>query len=326
MVPTFNPNPKYLEETLMSILAEDPGPREMQIELVDDGSQNFNPEAFLADRGMTRVSAFRHPQRKGIGGNWNSCLERSRGQWIHLLHQDDVVMPGFYARMRMHCEGHPEIGAAICHNFVMDSAGARTLHQSRIPADQAGVLTDWMAHVFEALSFLMPGIIVKRSVYEELGGFDTSYDYALDWDMWKRLAARFPIWYEPQPLVAYRRHRHSETSRLMRTGRNIAEIARSIRTSRAYLPPNVAADVTRRANAYYLLYAVKKAEQLYDRRDAKTAFIQLCEACQLDSSAAVVREVARLVGRRVRSDLSRRFRRMRAARSKRQSLPDGLSS
>src|SRR5262245_44563206 len=81
MIPTHNPNHHYLEQALNSVLKQDPGPQEMQIELIDDGSTDFDAEAFLHKMGVSRVSLYRQPQRLGIGGNWNTCLERARGYW-----------------------------------------------------------------------------------------------------------------------------------------------------------------------------------------------------------------------------------------------------
>ena len=43
---------------------------------------------------------------------------------------------------------------------------------------------------------MTPCIVVRRSVYEELGGFDDRLACAEDWEMWVRVAARFPVYYE----------------------------------------------------------------------------------------------------------------------------------
>jgi len=40
MIPTYNPRAEYLEETLWSVLRQDPGPEQMQIEVVDDCSKD----------------------------------------------------------------------------------------------------------------------------------------------------------------------------------------------------------------------------------------------------------------------------------------------
>ena len=40
MIPTYNPRAEYLEETLKSVLQQDPGPEQMQIEVIDDCSSD----------------------------------------------------------------------------------------------------------------------------------------------------------------------------------------------------------------------------------------------------------------------------------------------
>ena len=66
---------------------------------------------------------------------------------------------------------------------------------------------------------MTPCIVVRRSVYEELGGFDNRLVYAEDWEMWVRVAARFPVYYEERPLACYRMHGNSNTGRNLATGR-----------------------------------------------------------------------------------------------------------
>ena len=44
-------------------------------------------------------------------------------------------------------------------------------------------------------------IAVRREAYECLGGFDARLKCSEDWEMWVRIAARYPIWHEPAPLA-----------------------------------------------------------------------------------------------------------------------------
>jgi hypothetical protein len=292
MIPTYNPNLNYLEQVLGSVLEQAPGPEEMQIELIDDGSKDFDPEVFLYKVVGSRVSFYRQPQHMGIGGNWNTCLERARGHWVHLLHQDDLVLSSFYRRLREGIESEPNIGAAFSHNFLIDSEGRRNFPPSRINRNKPGLLTDWLEYVFVGLSFTTPSIVVKRSVYEQLGGFDVSFGYALDWDMWKRIASQYPLWCEPQPLAGSRRHEQSTTRKLMQSGTNIAEIRRSIETSKSYLSVAMAADMAHRAQDYYTGYAVNRAAQLLlIERDVGAAVAQLSEARKIRSSTAVMKAI-----------------------------------
>lgn len=99
MIPTYN-GTKYLRETLQSILVQDPGADEMQIEVIDDASTTDNPEKLVNDIGKGRISFFRQDNNKGQIKTWNNCIRRAQGHWIHILHQDDVVLPNFYEHLR----------------------------------------------------------------------------------------------------------------------------------------------------------------------------------------------------------------------------------
>src|SRR4051794_336364 len=87
----------YLAQTLASVLDQDPGEERMQIEVVDNGSPTAEIENLVRSIGRGRVTYFRQASNVGLVGNWNTCINRSRGHWIHILHDDDVAMSGYYA-------------------------------------------------------------------------------------------------------------------------------------------------------------------------------------------------------------------------------------
>ena len=284
MIPTYNPRADYLEQVLDSVLAQDWDPAEVQIELVDDVSDTFDLAVFLERRGDPRLTCYRQPQRAGIGGNWNTCIARARGHWVHILHQDDLVLPGFYDRLREGITAEPDLGAAFCQAYWIDDEGCRRGLMSRVRQGEPGILFDWIEYIFVGLAIQTASIVVSRRVYEHLGGFNSAFRYVLDWDMWKRIAVQYPIWYEPKPLASYRKHRYATTRTLQRSGENLAEIGRSIEASAAYLPPSIADDVSERAGAHYTRNALRVAwERLSVDRDFVTALTQLRGARRLHS-------------------------------------------
>src|ERR1035441_1648128 len=115
MIPAYN-RTQYLEKTLRSVLAQDPGPEEMQIEVVDDVSLVDDPEPIVRRVAGHRVSFFRNPRNIGLMPNFNNCVERARGHWVHILHTDDFVYPGFYQRLRTPLEARSDIGGAFCRH------------------------------------------------------------------------------------------------------------------------------------------------------------------------------------------------------------------
>src|SRR6266478_2759297 len=119
MIPTYNPRADYLEETLWSVLKQDPGPDQMQIEIVDDCSDDDTAFEVTRRVGAGRVTFHRELENRGLANSWNRCLERARGHWVHILHQDDIVLPGFYDLLRKGVECS-EAGAIFCRHAIVN--------------------------------------------------------------------------------------------------------------------------------------------------------------------------------------------------------------
>lgn len=290
VIPTYHPSLSDLERALRSVLDAGYGPGEMQVEIVDDGSTDFVPGEFLREIGATdRVTFFQAPSHQGIGQNWNTGLARSVGQWVHILHQDDHVLPGFYQRLEVGIRNALEVGAACTQAYLIDEhAGKKRVRGPR--STQQGVLTDWVEDIFVQLTIVAPAMVVRRSVYEELGGFDTSFRYALDWDMWKRIAIHYPVWFEPAPLVVHHEHDSSATRRLLHDAENMREIRRSIEQSCAAFVEHLDPAVTLSARDAYTRFGVDTAlKLLVYKRDVVGAYRQLHEACRLSAPSTVLR-------------------------------------
>jgi glycosyltransferase involved in cell wall biosynthesis len=77
-----------------------PGVELMQIEVVDDHSTKDDPEAVVRELAGDRVSFYRQSENVGYIKNFETCLQRSRGKLIHLLHSDDCVKDEFYCKLQ----------------------------------------------------------------------------------------------------------------------------------------------------------------------------------------------------------------------------------
>ena len=143
MIPTYN-CAGYLEATLHSVLAQAPGPEAMQIEVVDDHSTADDPEEVVMRLGGGRVDFYRQPENMGVVGNLNTCLQRSRGEVVHLLHGDDIVLEGFYRTLGDRLREHPEAGAAYCRHLYIDEHGRRVDVAPHDPT-ASGVLAEGLA-------------------------------------------------------------------------------------------------------------------------------------------------------------------------------------
>ena len=212
MIPTYNVT-DLLEKTLRSVLDQDPGPDRMEIVIVDDCSPNGHAEEIVQSLASDRVRFHRGEANVGLAGNWNRCIALSRGRWVHILHQDDLVLPGFYERLSRADQGEPRPGAAFCQHAFIDAAGNwQTI--SGLERRSPGLIEDWLERIVDDQRVQCPSIVVRRDVYEHLGGYLPDLIYALDWEMWVRIARHYPVWYEPTVLACWRIHDKGETAQL----------------------------------------------------------------------------------------------------------------
>jgi GT2 family glycosyltransferase len=282
MIPTYH-CAGYLVRTLESVLAQDPGPERMQIEVVDDGSTRDDPEATVRDLGGGRVEFFRQARNTGQVHNLNTCIRRSRGRLVHLLHGDDQVRAGFYERMAAAFAAQPSAGAAFCRYLVMDE-------------EDSGMLEGWLERIGSGQRLQTPGMVVRREVYERLGGFDDRLRYCEDWEMWVRIAAACPVWYEVEPLAVYRVHRASVSGRDVRTGENGAHLRRAIGINREHLPPDRADEISRRAATNNAHACVRRAFRFANAGELGASWAQIREAVRFSRSPGVLLPLTAVAG------------------------------
>lgn len=298
MIPTYNPNPEYLEKTLRSILEQDLGVDQMQIEVIDDRSTQNDPEELVRKVGQG-ISFYRQPKNLGLIGNWNACISRARGHLVHILHQDDVVKPGFYRRLEAAFVQEPSIGAAFCRYFYMDEKGCER-DLSLLERETPGVIPNWIERIAVMQRIECPSIVVKREVYEKLGGFCQEAHYAADWEMWKRIAAHYSVWYEPELLASYRSHSSSETSRLIKSGANIADTLKAIEISQSYLPTTISTELSNQARENCAFKALNIARHMLSKGDVDAAIAQIREGIKSSQSSNTILSVLELVQEIVR--------------------------
>jgi hypothetical protein len=307
MIPTYH-CADYLRETLAGVLAQDPGPDVMQIEVVDDCSTQDDPEAVVAELGGGRVDFHRQPRNVGHTANFRTCLLRARGHLVHLLHGDDRVGDGFYRRLQAGFAARPDAGAAFCRHVIVN-AHEGWEWTSPLEREESGVLEGWLERIAERQRIQTPAIVVRRAVYETLGTFDRRLSWVEDWEMWVRIAAHYPVWYEVEPLAVYRMHGASNSGRHTRTGENLRDVRRAVAIVHDYLPAETADAVTRRSLEGWASDVLEhRVPRILDEGDVRTALVQVRGALRCSRSPRVLRLLAPIVRRLARGVARRAVR------------------
>lgn len=224
MIPTFN-CARLLVETLRGVLAQDPGPRWLQIEVVDDCSTRDDPAQVVREVGRGRVGFHRQPHNVGVARNFNACLRRATGHLVHVLHGDDRVLPGFYERVELAAHRHPEVGFLYARTFITDEAGGIEALGPRVPALERPS-RDAGPFLYGNV-FFTPGVVVRRAFYEAQGGFLEHLVHTADWEMWVRAIAGAGGLVLNEPLACYRMFAANDTGRLARGAENLRDWLRA---------------------------------------------------------------------------------------------------
>ena len=167
MIPTYN-RPQYLREALESVLCQDPGPERMQIEVLDNCSTIGDIERLVQDVGRGRVQYFRQP--KPCSDNANACLGHSRGYWVHVLHDDDMLMPGFYEAYERIVASHPGL-VMIAGKVVHSDSRGNWRGILGLDPDESGLAPAFIPSMLYDNQAQFAGLVVRRDAYEQVGGF-----------------------------------------------------------------------------------------------------------------------------------------------------------
>jgi protein O-GlcNAc transferase len=289
VIPVHN-RTQYILECLASVLAQWTGEEEMEIIVIDDASSL--PIFELVDAiGAGIVRYYRNPQNLKQAGTWNAGASISRGQWIHLLHDDDYVLPGFYARLKQSLEGCEEsIGAACTGYENINERGAVTFSK-QMYGQYRGIAENFLERVGITNPLNPPAVVIRRTTYERLGGYHPEFTFLPDWEMYKRIAAYYEWWNEPDILVRYRQHSQSMTAKRLSGESPMDSIRRAIAMSQSYLPVECCTQITTQSRKYYFKWCLERAEILLQAGDTFEAFLVIQEALKVDRSSEAVREL-----------------------------------
>jgi len=224
MIPTYN-CAKYLEKTLESVLCQDLGPDKMQIQVVDDCSTQDDPEAVTRRIGKGRIQFSRNEKNTGLcSKNFNQCLRQSTGTYVHLLHGDDFVLPGFYASIENAIETKPFCGMVINRSFTVNEKGEiESLAERGAKSDGPHFL--FQSHLYQN-TFFTPGLVFRRAALEKNGGFREDLVHCADWEITARIYTKEGSIYLNDPKACYRIFKNSDTNRLASTGENVRDYIR----------------------------------------------------------------------------------------------------
>ncbi|MFN7037537.1 MAG: glycosyltransferase family 2 protein [Bellilinea sp.] len=199
VTPSYN-QARYLEETMRSVLEQDYP--HIEYIVVDGGSTDGSREIIekYADRLAWWVSEKDRGQTEAI----NKGFARARGEALAWINSDDTYQPGAVREAVEFLRQNPQVGLVYGDANYIDEHG-RVI--GRFPAAQTDYrrLRQGYVHIPQQAAFF------RADLWRKVGPLDESFYFAMDYDLWVRLAREAPIVYHPRLWANFRLHSDAKT-------------------------------------------------------------------------------------------------------------------
>lgn len=211
-IPTYN-RAGMIREAIETSLGQ--SYRNIEVIVVDNNSSD-NTEEVVKSYQDPRLRYVKNERNLGLFGNFNRCIELSRGKYLHILHSDDYIDPDFTACCVAFFQAHPSV--------VMTSTRARivgTGSEKEIAGNDTNIVyraPEGFRRLLATRSYInCPSVMVLRDIYQEVGPFSLEYPYSSDFYQWLRISRNHDIGFVSGACVFYRHGEHSESFRFLFT-------------------------------------------------------------------------------------------------------------
>jgi len=199
VTPSFN-QAAYLEETIQSVL----GQTYPKIEyiVVDGASQDGSLEIIKKYR--SKLAYWISEPDKGQTDAINKGFAAAHGEILAWVNSDDTLLPCAVQEAVDHLTRNPQVGLVYGDANYIDENGRVT---GKFPAAQTDLarLRRGYVHIPQQAAFF------RKALWDQVGPLDDSFFFAMDYDLWVRLAAISELKYVPKTWANFRLHADTKT-------------------------------------------------------------------------------------------------------------------
>lgn len=200
VIPLYNKK-SHIVDTVKTVLNQTFPPHEIIV--VNDGSTDGG-EVELAQSNFANVRII-NKQNAGVAAARNTGITAARTEYVALLDADDVWLPHFLEEINYLTRQFPEAGVfSTAYQYKQDNKyfNPRLCKQHRIKSP--GILKHYFAMMANGdLPLTMSSIVIRRSLFDAIGGFPVGETMGEDQDFLFRAALARPIAYSPKVLALY---------------------------------------------------------------------------------------------------------------------------
>lgn len=205
IVPSYN-HEDFIGESITSILNQTF--QDFEILILDDSSIDKSLE--IANKFTDkRISVFVNDENIGSSATMNKLIQLAKGEYIALLNSDDVWEPNKLEKQVEFMENNRQYGAVFSNAKIIDEEGNEFTNKEHFYTSIFELSNrsrfEWLNYFFNIGNCLChPSILIRRSVYEDIGLYNQLMSSLPDFEMWVRICLKYEIYVMSEKLVKFR--------------------------------------------------------------------------------------------------------------------------
>lgn len=173
---------------------------DFELLIVDDGSTDGTVAVVQGYKDM-RIRLLRNDRNRGLTYTRNKGVKEARGKYLAILDSDDLALPDRLSLQATYMEANADVAVCGGQALIIDGEGKDMEHYPFMPTGRENM----GMHLLFRNIFINPACMLRTAVVTSLGGY-RDYAPAEDYDLYVRIAKRFPVAVLPDDLVKYRIH------------------------------------------------------------------------------------------------------------------------
>lgn len=195
VIPCFN-QAEFLDAAIQSVLSQSHTAHEAIV--VDDGSTD-DPASVAAQ--YANIALVRQPNR-GRSAARNAGARAARGQFLVFLDADDRLLPGALAAGVAYLTSRPDCALAAGHRVLIDVQGQRIA----APLPVCTATHDYLTLLQTNFIMTPAAAMFRQAAFAATGGWNEALHASEDYELYLRIARRWPIACHHTVIAEYRRH------------------------------------------------------------------------------------------------------------------------
>lgn len=215
IIPCYN-QANFLEDAIRSVQKQTH--QNYEIIVVNDGSTDNTSQVAAAFPAVRLIEQ----ENKGLAAARNVGLSESKGEYLVFLDADDRLLPDALETGLNALRDHPQsvFATGFCKFISSDGEPRRFLFHPTI-ADE----TDKYIALLRRNFIWSPSTVMyRRSVFTQVGGFNSDLSPAADYELYLRIARKFPIYQYEKFVAEYRKHESSMSNNPELMLENVLEV------------------------------------------------------------------------------------------------------